>query len=164
MNKYLPVENLSYVTLLTKDEVLEALSKNIEPRKSITLLKKPSYTKKYVGLLAENHFDISRAITYQNSFLPNIKGEISSTISGTRIKVTMKPHILVLTFSTLWIGGVFIACLFVTYQMITNGFEPGLLIVYFMLIAGFTMLYFGFKLESKRSINDLKEILQAKIV
>ncbi len=45
-------------------------------------------------------------------------------------------------------------------------FDGGLFtfIPFFMLIAGVVMIYFGFKLESKKSIKDLEEILKAKII
>ena len=72
-------------------------------------------------------------------------------------------------FMIIWLSGVAFACLASLYSIIfKNGLnsDSGLFmfIPFLMLIVGVVMIYFGFKLESKKSIKDLEEILKAKII
>lgn len=164
MSRYLPIENIIYTTKLTKEQTIQKLTDNIEAEKSFGFgAQNYTYSKPYIGKIIGNNFEVKRVISYSNSFLPQIKGEIYSEFDGTKIKVNMKPHSFVLVFMTIWFGGVFIGCIATTFALFTKEFTPFFLIPFGMLLFGITLLYGAFKTESKTSKKDLLEILEAEI-
>ncbi|WP_343697209.1 hypothetical protein [Flavobacterium sp.] len=170
IKKILPFEELFYRSQLSKQDLLAHLENEIEAEKSFGFSANNfSYSKPYVGKIYGNKFKIKRAINYRNSFLPIIKGEIKEDISGSKIIVKMSLVEFVKVFMIIWLGGAFIACIAVTYNILFNNglnSEAGffMLIPYGMLLLGIAMAGFGFKVESKKSTQDLEKILQAKIV
>ena len=58
----------------------------------------------FIGEVDGDHFEFYRDIRYRNSFLPRIKGHVSSYPRGTKIDVTMYLHPLVLVFMLFWLG------------------------------------------------------------
>ena len=164
MSNFLPFENIIYRTQLSQVKAIEKLADNVEKEKSFRIgFYNTNYTKPYYGSIYGGRFKINRALNYRNSFSPIIKGEIFTHYEGTRIKVSMKPAIHVLVFLTIWFGGVFIACFATIAVMFTKGFNLYFLIPFAMLLFGVALVLGGFKTESKRSRNDLKEIFQAEI-
>ena len=164
MSNYLPFENILYRTQLSQVKAIERLADKVEKEKSFRIgFYNNNYTKPYYGTIYGSKFEINRALSYRNSFSPIIKGEIFTHYEGTRIKVSMKPHVHVLVFMTIWFGAVFIACFATIAVMFTQGFNVYFLIPFAMLLFGVAFLLGGFKTESKRSRNDLKEIFQAEI-
>lgn len=169
IKKILPFEKLIYRSNLTKEELLAHLQNEIEAEKSFGFGSKSfSYSKPYIGKVYNNTFEIKRAINYRNSFLPVIQGEIQNDINGSKINIRMQLIEIVKIFMIIWLGGVFIACLATSYTLIfTNDLnsESGffMYIPFFMLALGILMVYFGFKIESKKSTKDLEGILKAKI-
>jgi hypothetical protein len=165
MSKFLPIENLIYKTRLSKDEVLIKLSDNIEKQKAFGFgAYNHAYSKPYIGDIIDNSFKVSRAINYRNSFLPVIEGTVATDYVGTKISVKMKLHSSVIFFISIWLGGVSIACIVTLHALFTQGFSPELLIPFGMLIFGTTLFFGGFKIESKKSIEDIKLILEAELV
>jgi hypothetical protein len=165
MSKFLPIENLTYKSRLSKEDVLKNLSDNIENEKSFRFgVYNQAYSKPYIGKIVGNTFEIKRAITYRNSFLPIIRGEVSADYVGTKILVKMKPHTFVIFFMSIWLGGISIGCLATLYALFSQKFDPSLLIPFGMLFFGIALFYGAFKSESKTSIEDLKRILEAEIV
>ena len=161
MKQFIPIRNLNFTTQISKDEVLSNLSQNVETVDRIHYNSKGT-SKTYVGNVNENNFVIRRIINYRNSFLPNIKGEFVSTISGTRIDVVMKLNNFVVVFLALWLSGIFVACIYSTYSILIDGFAVASLIPFFMLIFAIIILQFAFNFEVKRSIKDLEKIFCVK--
>ncbi|NRS87568.1 hypothetical protein HNQ02_000475 [Flavobacterium sp. 7E] len=170
IKKLLPFEKLVYHSSLTKEELLIHLQNEIEAEKSFGFgANNYSYSKPYIGKIDNNSFEIKRAINYRNSFLPKINGEIHNDSSGSRINVTMNVVVMVKVFMLIWLSVVIVGCLVTTYIIIFNNglnSEGGffMLIPYFMLLIGVIMISFGFKIESKKSIKDLEEMLKAKLI
>lgn len=170
IKKILPFEKLIYRSKLTKEELLAHLQNEIEAEKPFRFgVYNFSYSKPYIGKIYNNRFEIKRAINYRNSFLPVIKGEIQNDVNGSKINVKMNLVEIVKVFMIIWLGGVLIACLATSYNLIftnSSNSEGGLfiLIPFCMLAFGILMVYFGFKTESRKSIKDLEEILKAKIL
>lgn len=164
MSKFLPIENIVYITKLSKEQTIQKLTENIEAEKSFGFgANNYTYSKPYIGRVTGGNFEIKRAISYRNSFLPQIKGEVYSEFDGTKIKVNMKPQAFVLVFMTIWFGGVIIGCIATTFALFTQEFTPALLIPFGMLLFGFALLYGAFKTESSISKNDLMRIFEAEI-
>jgi hypothetical protein len=170
IKKLVPFEKLVYHSTLTKEELLAHLQNEIEAEKSFGFdANNHSYSKPYIGKIDTNTFEIKRAINYKNSFLPKITGEIQNDFNGSKINVKMNLEGFVKIFMVIWLGGVLIGCLATSYSIIFNdglNSEGGLFmfIPFLMLIVGIAMVSFGFKIESKKSIKDLEEILKAKII
>jgi hypothetical protein len=165
MSKFLPFENIEYRTGLSGKEILERLRENIEAQKSFGFLGNNTlYSKSYIGFVGSNCFQMKRAINYRNSFLPEIRGTIFEQDGSTRIKVTMKPVGFILAFMIVWFGGVSVACLAVVYAAFSGAFHPAQIVPFGMLLFGLVLVSVGFKTESRRSIKDLKGLLDAEIV
>ncbi len=170
LKKILPFDELVYHSTLTKDELLAHLQNEIEAEKSFGFRSiNHSYSKPYIGKIYNNSFKIQRAISYRNSFLPVIKGQIKNDINGCKINVKINLDDFVQVFMIVWLGGVSIACIAALYKIIfDNDLESEaqffIFIPFFMLVIGIAMVSLGFKTENKKSITDLEEILKAKIV
>lgn len=166
IKKLLPFEDLAYHSTLTKEALLAHLQNEIEAEKSFRIgTQRTSYSKPYIGKISHTTFELKRAISYRNSFLPIIKGEIKDDISGSKIEVKMVLHNFVKVFMCIWLGGFFLASLGTLYALLYhNGLKeaPFIFIPFVMLFAGVAMAVLGFKTESKKSITDLEELLQAK--
>jgi len=170
LKKYLPFENYILSTQLSVDEICNRLNRNIEPRKiNINPFQSRNASKPYEGELIGDTFKISRIINYRNSFLPVIKGQITKSFGQTFVKVKMRPDILVLIFMSFWMGIVGLACIGVLIGTLIYWINQGLSFVNLLLIVpfamflfGFSLLYFGFKYESKMSKAFLEELIEGK--
>lgn len=60
----------------------------------------------FIGTVEGDHFRLYRDIRYRNSFLPRIRGRVSSAPGGTNIDVIMYLHPLVLLFMLFWLTGI----------------------------------------------------------
>ena len=168
--KYLPFENYILTTNLRTDEVCKRLSENIEP-KNLSIFSSPNRnsTKQYEGNISGNIFQISRIISYRNSFLPIIKGNISSSYGQTQIKIKMHLVTFVLIFISLWLGVVGLVCIGILLAgilqlrlILANGFSPMLLIPLGMFIFGCALTIIPFKIESKKSKEFLTNLLDGQ--
>lgn len=151
-------ENLVYKTKLTKEEAIKMIGYNVEKEKLFSFR---SCKKCYVGNVEGNEFKIERVISYKNSFLPVIKGEIFMDFEGAKIKVDMKIHSSILVFMFIWCSIICFAGVACTYQLFTEEFNLIFLMPFGMLLFVFLLFYGGFKFESKKSIEDLKLIFSA---
>lgn len=164
MKKILPLEKLILSTRLSKAQVIEKLNENVEPEKSLGFGSSNfSYKKAYIGKIDGDRFEIKRAINYRNSFLPLIKGTVNSEIGRTKIEISMKPNDFVIAFMGIWFGGVSIACIASIHVIMTQEFNPFLLIPFAMLLFGIALILAAFKTESSKSKKDLLAILEAEI-
>lgn len=66
---------------------------------------RPERTPPFIGQVTGNDFTLYRDIRYRNSFLPRIRGHVSSCPGGTRIDVGMNLHPLIVIFILVWLGG-----------------------------------------------------------
>lgn len=160
MSKFLPIENIVFKTKLSKEQVVLRLSENIEAKKTFGF---GNYSKPYIGYINGNNFEIERVINYRNSFLPQIKGNVYSELSGTKINVKMMPASYVLFFMAIWFGGVIVGCLAMLFILFTEGFTSFLFLPFIMFLFGIGLLYGAFKTESAKSKKDLMRILEAEI-
>lgn len=97
----LPFDSFSIDTPLSASEAAARLANVVEPRR---LLRLGGGEKPFEGVVSGDSFAIRRVIGYRNSFLPEIRGRIEATASGSRVRGTMRLHPLVLVFMALWVG------------------------------------------------------------
>jgi hypothetical protein len=166
--KFLPYERLKIITALSNEEVLERLDNVVEPKRYFRFF--GSGTKPYQGSVEGSHFEVSRIIGYRNSFLPVIKGDVQSEISGCSVSITMHPHIFVTAFMIFWLGGVGFFFLSFLYSLVsslteTHTTDPSLaLIPGGMFIFGCALFLGGFKFESIKSKKFFQELFEAREV
>lgn len=168
LKKYLPIENYVLTTQLSPQEVHNLIAANIEPKAGVRLTFLPRRNSKpYEGQIYNNQFTISRIINYRNSFLPIVKGTISTYLNQTHIAITMKPHTFVLVFMGVWMGIVAFACIGVALtaavkgnDFFGKGFSFLLLVPFAMLVFGALLTHFAFKAESKKARNFLATLLK----
>lgn len=142
-----PKKTITYKTNLKKEEILKKLHESLD----------------YEGSTDIDTFTISRIINYRNSFLPRIKGRISTDYNTTTIEVTMQLHKFVFVFMAVWLIGVLS---FFVISLINVPFNK---LVFFdtiplvMLIFGILLMYIPFTIESRKSEKDLEEMFEAEI-
>ena len=166
--KYLPFENIKYKSRLNSQEILKKISEIIEPKKTFRMsgISGSNNHKPYEGNIIGNSFNISRLISYRNSFLPRIKGIIEKDFNGTKVNVKMRVNTFVIIFMFIWFGGVGVGCLAVLvsgFKFGSQNFEPMTLIPFGMLIFGYALVTGGFKYESIKSKKYLAELFEAEI-
>jgi hypothetical protein len=168
--QYLPFENYVLTSNLSVDEITKRLSAKIEPKKAIRLsgFNKGS-TKPYEGEIVGDRFTISRIIDYRNSFIPVIKGRISTVRGKTQITIKMHPAIFVLILLSVWLGIVGIICLWIILagliqikQVFQSGFSPVILIPIGMFVFGCLLTSLAFKGESKNSKDFLAQLFEGQ--
>lgn len=164
--KYLPAEDITFQSKLKESELLQRLEDSIERVKAFRFgLFNRKDTKPYQGKIVGHSFNISRIISYRNSFLPQISGTIENTFSGSLIRVKMRLHVAVIIFLCIWgaiMGGVCI--LFLSQAFGSTDFDPMMLIPLGMLVVFYVVIMLAFKYESKQSIADLQSLFEAEII
>ena len=168
---FVPFEKYILTTKLSCDDIYKRLADNIEPKQNIQFFAfNRNSAKPYEGEISGNSFTMSRIIKYNNSFLPVIKGKISSIVGQTQIRIVMRPEMFFLMFGSLWMAivGLFCAGLllagFLNFkQIVEHGFSPAFLIPFGMFIFGYLLISISFKKESKKSQQFLATLLDAEL-
>tara|TARA_R110000744_G_scaffold141026_1_gene252369 strand:+ start:961 stop:1458 length:498 start_codon:yes stop_codon:yes gene_type:complete len=163
--KIIPSEKIELATGLSKQEVRKILQENIRPKKGLTIgFNKPKDDKLFEGIFEQDKFEIQRIIKGRNSFLPQIKGQIQTDINGTKLILDLKIKGFVIIFLIFWLGFVSLALIGTLVGISAQGTNPLALIFPLIMIAfGIGLAYFGFNNEKDKSINDLRQILNARI-
>ena len=161
--KFLPYENITYTTSLPETEVLRLLAENVEPPKFRFWGGKGG--KDYEGEISGNKFNISRIISYRNSFLPRISGEVGKDALNTKVNVKMNLHPIVLVFVSIFF--LFTAMIWINaliFSIFQSKFSYEILFGGVLPFFAYALSVIGFKFESNKSKEFLKNLFQAKIV
>lgn len=167
-----PYERFTIYTPLGAEEALRKLEDIVEPRRYFRGWWAQDH-KPYEGKVEGCHFTINRIIHYRNSFIPVVEGDIQPEVIGCSVRITMHPHILVIAFMALWMGGVsysFLASLrfFVAMVMQADAQSSSLvgpfLIPAAFLVFGYALTLIGFKVESNKSRSFFCTLFQAERV
>ena len=164
--KYLPAEDITFQSKLKATALLQRLEDSIEPERAFRFgLFQRRETKPYQGKVVGNSFNISRIISYRNSFLPRISGNIETTFSGSLIRVKMRLHVAVIVFMCIW-GGIMgsVGFLFLSQAFASTDFDPMTLMPLGMLMVFYVVIMLAFKYESKQSKADLQNLFEAEIM
>ncbi|PYF74416.1 hypothetical protein [Pedobacter nutrimenti] len=158
----LPFENIYYKTKLKAEEVICRLNEHVGPEKPLlSSILVTGSDKPYEGEIYGKQFQIRRIINYRNSFLPRISGVVKEEAGETQIFVKMRLHLFVMVFLSVFC--VFLIGISVLIFCKEDGvIFPWTLVPIAMLLFAFTMTVGCFKVESKRSKKDLKEIFEAE--
>ncbi|MGC4023462.1 MAG: hypothetical protein QM734_16690 [Cyclobacteriaceae bacterium] len=146
---------------MKKEDVIIALMKHIEPKKTFRMFSDNS-ANDFEGELKNNEFEIKRIINYRNSFLPIINGSIESLGYATRISVDMRIHYFTMIFMLVWCG--FIGLMLILTLLNDNYEIASVAIPSGMLIFGYGLTIGGYLFEAKKAKDLLLSITQGRIV
>ncbi|MDO7083972.1 hypothetical protein WNY51_13740 [Pseudocolwellia sp. AS88] len=152
--KVIPYDSFTIDTTNPPEIIVTNISKNIGS-KNFGLFEAGN---EYKGSITDNRFTIQKNISYQNSFLPIIQGEITLTDKGSSVNITMRPHALVLCFMSIWFFCVGLGCLLVLSNL--DNFSLPYLIPFGMLFFGITLILLGFWPEAKKQKPKLIELIK----
>jgi hypothetical protein len=99
----LPYDTLLIDSPLPVDEARARLEQATGPRRWARYGPPPQ---PFQGEVTADEVRIERAITYQNSFLPRIRGRLEPRADGSRLQATLSPHPLAAAFMAVWFAGV----------------------------------------------------------
>lgn len=142
----IPYEKITLRTQLSSQEVIKRISESSE----------------YIGNSTNTGFNVSRAISYQNSFLPQIKGLVVDDGRDTKIEITMKLNTFVLLFMVVWLGGMLASGALALSIITSSELDISTFIPIIGLIFGALLFTVPFKLESKKSKKDLINLFEAE--
>lgn len=146
-------------THLSPDEVHQRLSKETSSKPfRWFFLKEPEF--KFNGKIEQTAFSIRRNITYRNSFIPIVRGQIVETQSGTDVKLELRLYLykFILALYIYWYGFTFFAASLV----LGSGGPIGLL----LMLAVFAAIpppltWIAFNYERNITIQTIQEILDS---
>lgn len=139
----LPRRKITFSTYLSKDKIRERIAR----------------ASMYRVAIDKDKFEMIRIINYRNSFLPQIKGQISDLENPIRVNVTMRLHPVVLVFMSIWLSLVLLFCTFGIINFSIEKFD-----IFQSIPFSILLLYVPFNLECSKSKKDLLSILDAEIV
>jgi len=149
--KWLPYHRFELNSPLRPAEAQAAMAARIEPFKIFRLSMPGSVDgTRFEGEVTANGFRAQRIITYRNSFLPKVVGEITGAGSGSRISIIMQPNPFVFVFAVLWL-------IAASAALIAGAFAVAP--VLFLMLWGMAMI--GFWLEAPKQERVLREIFKA---
>jgi hypothetical protein len=120
----------SLETTKTREEVVRLLKSKTSSKK-IFWCSRSSEGNDFYGEVNNDSFKIRRIIWYRNSFQPIIRGNIVELTSGTRVEITMRPHLFILAFTV-----ILLYFLFTTFEPLANGdYVPFVILTAFLLFA-----------------------------
>lgn len=163
--KIIPSEQLELITPLTIEEVRKTLRENIKPKRGII----PGYNtsknyKHFEGVLENYSFKIQKISNYRSSFMLGIEGQMQRDLNGTKVTVSLKLRKLVIAIMGVWIGVAFLVFIVSIVRIVTKGVHsPSVLRSLIMLALGYGLVHYLFNIEKEKTINELKNILNAEV-
>ena len=100
--KLIPYEKFQIDSGLSAADVLQRIKQHTGER---TLFSFQS-SHEFSGHVSEREFEITKNISYRNSFLPVIEGKVEQTSTGARVTISMRLHLAVICFMFVWFSGV----------------------------------------------------------
>lgn len=160
--KIIPSERIEIISSFTIEEVKRVLDDNIQPKVRFNFTY-PNKHRVFEGFYEDNIFEIQRIIRGRNSFIPKIKGKLSSHENGSKLMATFKMNQFVIIFMIIWLGFVGVGFFVALGLVISENLNPFIIVGPFvMMIFGFGLMNYGFNSEKKKAVKALEKILKAK--
>ncbi len=153
-------------TALSKDEVLTRLNALIGEETTtdqvdLNGLKRFSYT----GQVANDTFALRRKINYNNSFLPQLQGQLIESGNAIRVELNLSLLTYVKRIMVLLMTLPYVVVLLLTwFGANADGFQLELLMPLVMPLVIYGVGTIAFKLESRKAVDDLQQLLNATIL
>ncbi|HET6227309.1 MAG TPA: hypothetical protein VFF27_13580 [Bacteroidia bacterium] len=162
--KLCPVVNCTFITNHSVAHMLTILKKNIDTKQEVrkpALFSKPA--KPFSGKMDKDQFTITRIVSYNQTFVPIISGNVLSKNNKTVVEVTMRLQSPVAAFIRFWIIAVVILCTASIVFLCYNGvYEVRDLTPFLLLFVGSLAFFLPFKFEVTKAKKILAELLNAK--
>jgi len=155
-----PLNKITVTSKLSSEEILQRLSSRIDYSEGIFNISNTS--RPFKGKIYDDSFEVNHVVNRKNSFIPIVKGEISTVENHSRIALTMKLspislfllvsfsfYLLFLIFQTLFIN-----------PAKSNNFSGMIMIILFT--AAYSLILNAFNKECRFSENYLSELFEAK--
>jgi|GEM_PF-2389931 len=156
--KFLPYEELTYESLLQKDEVIKRLATKIDPNPPFLNWKFGKLEQPFKGTIEGNKFMISKILSNSSKSLPYFFGEITESNEGSKVHIIIRPTNFRLAFSAVFYTG--ILCLGLLFIIITGeSLWPGVLFPLGVILFSYTVVTISFKFQASFIKDDLMEIL-----
>ncbi|QTL34361.1 MULTISPECIES: hypothetical protein [Pseudoalteromonas] len=154
--KLIPYEKFQIDTGLSSEELVQRIRAFTGEKKLFSF----SPTHEFSGHVNEYEFEITKNITYQNSFNPVIEGKIEQKSVGAQVTISMRLNLPTMIFMFIWFLVVGIGCMAFLSNM--NEFSLQMLIPFGMLIFGVALVSGGFWFEASKQKRRLIELLSKK--
>lgn len=138
----------------TKDEILQIIKDNTSEHRGVFFSNNGEF---FNGKILENSFKIQRNISYRNSFLPVIIGNIEENDSGSKVSIKMRMNLFIKGFMTFWFTFVILFCLMVPFLHFDM---PFCFIPYIMLVFGILIAVLPNRIETRKAKEKLEELLR----
>ena len=156
----LPYKSYELVSDKTPSEIEAAMRSAVAPRRSFG---SGAATRPFEGEVGDRTFDVQRAISYRNSFLPQVHGDIIAAARGSRIAVRMRLRLFILVFMLIWMGGIGAACLLILISESRQGGSPYTALgPACMFVFGWVLSATGFSYEARIAEPLLANIMTAR--
>lgn len=162
--KFLPIENYTFKSKLSANELIKIIDEHIEPKKFSFRLKSiwgVADYKRYIGYINEYNFKISTWPLFSNRVIPVIYGEIVDEIDGSTI--TLKSRLSVFEIALFCLLFIAIAIDNIVYISNLNSIEKynsEKLENFAFFLLFYSVIMFFFNKNSKKEISFLKTILK----
>jgi hypothetical protein len=114
----------------------------------------------FEGEISIESLRLRRVINNRNSFLPQIRGRIIATTSGSIVEGTMRLHPVVLGFMIIWFALLFDFSSSAWIDMVSQRvWQPGALVSLVMFVFAWTLMSVAFTVEANKAKASLVEIL-----
>ncbi len=154
--KIIPYEKFQIESSLSVAEVLRRIARRTEKKQLFNF----SSSLPFSGDVTDRGFEITKNISYRNSFLPVIEGKVEQTKSGSRVTIAMRLHFAVMCFMFIWFSAVSVGCIAVLAHL--DRFSMPMLIPFGMLIFGVALVSGGFWFEASKQKVMLIELITQK--
>ena len=158
MNLY-PLKKISVTSKFSNEDIKQRLSNRIDNSEGIFNISNASHP--FKGKIFENSFEIYHVINRKNSFIPVVKGKISTIEKNSKIDITMKLSplslFLLVSFSLYMLFLIF-QTLF-TNPASSNDFSGMIMIILFA--ATYALMLNAFNKECHFAENYLSELFEA---
>jgi hypothetical protein len=162
---FIPHEKLTLETHISKEEILKRIAENTTdtPIRGFRWLQKGSAAdRRFTGQISESEFDIEPNITYRNSFLPSIKGQIGSDGIVSRIHLQLRLHAFFRVFGILWLLIFVPVSIAIIVAKVSSGESVPFQRYSILLLVVLAAFMGGFKYESIKARKFLITLLEAK--
>lgn len=164
LKQLLPIENYSFTTHLTAEELEKRLYQIVQPTKG--LFNNNDLGKPYEGWVNKNSYVVNRVINYRNSFLPVIIGTYEPFSSLTQVNIKMRLQDFVLVFLAIWFGILSLAIIAISFNIGSNISEtpfPKILFPLGMMIFAYLLTILCFKYESSLARKFFSNLFEVQL-
>jgi hypothetical protein len=138
--------------------IIAAIQNTTAPRRQFWEARNSSAP--FEGAVDQGDFTLSRVISYRNSFLPVITGQIVPAPTGSQVVISMRPRWFALVFWIVWMSGVtaFLAILLLLRHGVQN--RPiGITVALGLFIFGYLLCTASFGFEARRAYQMLRNVI-----